>query len=870
MIQIPGYLIKREIGSGGMATVYLAVQMSLEREVALKVMNPALVSDPNFSRRFLTEARTLASLSHPNNVAVYDDGVSESQLHYFSMQHLPGGDFAKRIKLGATQAEVLRVLAGVARALGFAHARGFVHRDVSPANVLFDASDGPILTDFGIARAVTRTSRLTNAGVSVGTSHYMSPEQARGGNVDARSDIYSLGAVAYEALTGKPPYDGEDGFAIAYAHVFEPIPRLPPPLAHWQPLIDQALAKHPNERFVDLDGFLNALDAVAGAVGMPPVTGQQRAVPQNATMVFSAADVPGAVPVTQQFAQMPPMEPATREMPMPTAPVAAPAPAPAYVAAPVAAPEPYVPAATSAKPPRRMALAAAAIVVLGIAGLAIALLLGDRGGDRGGAVAGTTPSTSPAATPSATPGATPLDPSTALVAVDASPTPVATTTPVPVPVESPAYDPLAAPAPDEQGYDALADDTTGIPEGAVPEATPDEAAMLKRAIDTTAVDPLATALALARSDLAAKRLSQPPGRNALDRNRIALKLAEKFRAPAEATKAKQGIVDTAAAYLDLAEETLAQKKEPEFLDYLAKGEEVAASLPEGAPVVARAKARRAQLRDAQIKLAREATARWDKAGAVAAWQKALVFDPQSADAKKGVQSAQRIGEPGFAFRDAAKGGAQAPEMVVVQAGGKKIAAARTETTLADFRRFAGASSLGARPGCRDRESIFRRAKGYESADIAQDASHPVVCVSWDDADRYAKWLSQVTGKRYRLPTEAEWTALARGSDSLAPCRANVADRSYATAYKERDAYDCDDGFAGTAPVRRFDATAAGVYDIAGNAREWVGDCASCGKHTAMGSSWFSRPKDKAEPQREAFNADVASNTVGFRVVRDVD
>src|SRR5688500_10685281 len=126
-----------------MATVYLAVQSSLEREVALKVMQPTLANDPNFSRRFLQEARTLASLSHPNIVAVYDVGVTEAQLHYFTMQHLPGGDFAHKIRDGVGEGEGVRVLAGVARALGFAHQRGFVHRDVSPANILYDASGNP-------------------------------------------------------------------------------------------------------------------------------------------------------------------------------------------------------------------------------------------------------------------------------------------------------------------------------------------------------------------------------------------------------------------------------------------------------------------------------------------------------------------------------------------------------------------------------------------------------------------------------------------------------------------------------------------------------------------------------------------------------
>ena len=137
MIDIPGYVIKREIGSGGMASVHLAVQTSLEREVALKVMSPSLASDPTFSKRFLQEARMLASLAHPNIVAVYDVGVTPGQLHYFSMQYLPGGDFASRVQHGMEERDLTLTLAGVARALGYAHQRGYVHRDVAPGNILF-------------------------------------------------------------------------------------------------------------------------------------------------------------------------------------------------------------------------------------------------------------------------------------------------------------------------------------------------------------------------------------------------------------------------------------------------------------------------------------------------------------------------------------------------------------------------------------------------------------------------------------------------------------------------------------------------------------------------------------------------------------
>ncbi|HET9483373.1 MAG TPA: serine/threonine-protein kinase, partial [Xanthomonadales bacterium] len=367
MIQVPGYLIKREIGKGGMATVYLAVQASLDRDVALKVMQPALANDPNFSRRFLQEARTLASLSHPNIVAVYDVGVTEAQLHYFAMQHLPGGDFAHRIRAGVDQTEVVRVLAGVARALGFAHQRGFVHRDVSPANILFDASEHPILTDFGIARAVARTSRLTNAGVSVGTSHYMSPEQARGADVDARSDIYSLGCVTYEALTGKAPYSGEDGFAIAYAHVFEPIPRLAPELAHWQPLIDRALAKNAADRFATLDEFLEALAGV-GAAPLP-------AEPAPEPELFDDSDFLASDPArTQQI-------PAALLDAIPTP---APAPAPAAAVPEARAARESV----SSRPPRAMPLRgigiAAAVVVLA-ALVAWLVMRGPDPGDRAAA-----------------------------------------------------------------------------------------------------------------------------------------------------------------------------------------------------------------------------------------------------------------------------------------------------------------------------------------------------------------------------------------------------------------------------------------------------------------------------------------------------
>ena len=283
--EIPGYQLEREIGVGGMARVYLAIHTALDRRVAMKVMAPALVADPAFSKRFLREARTLAGLTHPNIVAVYDVGATDSLLHYFAMQHLENGDMSARIARGIPETEVVRIISVIAKALGFAHQRGVVHRDVTPGNIMFDGANNPVLTDFGIARSEHGSTRITQTGVSIGTSSYMSPEQARGGEIDQRSDLYSLGALTFEALTGHPPYKGADGFAVAYAHVFEPIPRLPSYVSHWQSFIDKVLAKDPNERFDNADQFAMGLSDVGVSA--------QRILPQRVLNKASPA-----IPIT--------------------------------------------------------------------------------------------------------------------------------------------------------------------------------------------------------------------------------------------------------------------------------------------------------------------------------------------------------------------------------------------------------------------------------------------------------------------------------------------------------------------------------------------------------------------------------------------
>ncbi|MDH3378316.1 MAG: serine/threonine-protein kinase [Gammaproteobacteria bacterium] len=249
-ICIPGYRIEREVGRGGIATVYLARQESLDRDVALKVMSPALVSEPSFTERFLREGRTVAGLNHPSIVTIYDIEVAEFQ-PYIAMEYLSGGSLKDKMRARVSPRTTLAVIGQIAAALSYAHRQGVVHRDVKPENILFRGRKSAVLTDFGIAKTAAKDPSLTTAGIIVGTPRYMSPEQADGRGADHRSDIYALGVILYELLTGTAPYDGKDSIGLLCAHINESIPRLPVELSRFQHLVDGMMAKNPTERVPD-------------------------------------------------------------------------------------------------------------------------------------------------------------------------------------------------------------------------------------------------------------------------------------------------------------------------------------------------------------------------------------------------------------------------------------------------------------------------------------------------------------------------------------------------------------------------------------------------------------------------------------------
>lgn len=303
-IQIPGYTLKRKLGQGGMAAVFLAVQESFGREVALKIMLPAMARIPDCAERFLREARTMAALSHPHIIVVHDVGQANG-LYYYAMALHGGGDLTQRIRGGGlTPQEALRVTRQLADALAHAHDQGYVHRDIKPDNVLFrDSGEAAVLTDFGIAKSLHNDEhQLTQVGTTVGTPKYMSPEQARGKPLDGRSDLYSLGVMLYEMLVGQPPFFAEEAVTLAIKHCQDPVPRLPVDLARFQPLLDRLLAKDPSQRPANGRELLTELDDLL-APGAParfpsrpvtnPVTSSD---PTLIAMPMPAQSSPATVP----------------------------------------------------------------------------------------------------------------------------------------------------------------------------------------------------------------------------------------------------------------------------------------------------------------------------------------------------------------------------------------------------------------------------------------------------------------------------------------------------------------------------------------------------------------------------------------------
>ena len=833
-MKIPGYTIVRELGQGGMATVYLARQDSLARDVALKVMKPLAMAGDDFTSRFVKEARLIAPIGHPQIITVYDSGTADGY-HYFSMEYLSGGTLADEIERGLPVGQSIAITRKVAEALAVAHAHGVIHRDIKPQNILFRTDGTPVLTDFGIARAVTpdpNSMQLTRYGMVVGSPRYMSPEQSLGRPLDPRSDLYSLGVVFYEMLTKRLPYEADDVVSLAMKHCQEPIPRLSEPLAVYQPILDRLIAKKPEERFASAGQLIRALEGLEGAGGES--YDATRLIRRDETAVDALSSESGR----------------ETESETPSRP------------------------RRSVRWPLFLALALVLASGLGI-------YLGFSPPTVG-------PDTDPTDILGQLPPASPERPATATqyeaLAIDHYRRGQIEQTQEIIRL-------ALATTPDDARLLAM----RGLIErGIAVGQRLDEAsrALAEDRVEAASqaveeglrLDPRHSDLLSLRTRIQ-ERLAE---RRRLDADRL-LKTAREAQQRGDLDTAERlareglalvadhpdllALLETIARTRErqtrlerLQEQAIVRHDQGDYSGAFALIDEGLALAPGHPGLTAlRAKVIATLVREARNHLVRVAD---ERVASITALLDRYRLDAAAAQLERLRVLAPEDARIADLSADLERRRAFFPVMVEIPSGcfdmgspedeiGREsderrhqvcvesFRLAPHEVTVAQFERFVAASGYrteaeragGDSKGCEsfDRDdsanpwgqrdwASWRKPNRYQP----NDATHPVSCVSWNDAQSYIDWLNQETGHAFRLPTEAEWEYAARAGTPTArfwdatpnavPCRnANAADRGQGWEF----GFDCDDGHEWVAPVGRFAPNAWGLYDMLGNVWEWT-------------------------------------------------
>ena len=851
------YRIVGLLGRGGMADVYRAEDERLGREVALKAVPPEFARDPERVERFEQEVRAAARLTHTNVVTVYEFGQGAGQ-HFYTMALMPGGDLKVRIRAhpdGMPPAEARAVAAAMARALDYAHRQGFVHRDVKPENILFGEDGSAQLTDFGIARAMSSGTRMTATGMSIGSPHYMSPEQARGKEVDGRSDLYSLGVVLYEMLTGRVPFDAADTFAVGLSHINDPVPELPPAQQDWQPVVDRLLAKSPDDRFgsaADLAKIL-ASDAPAQALAtrvMP--TGRDHGSPAR------------------------PQEPAPRLAPWAT---------------------------TRRGPLAALAGAALALAVVTIGYDALQDAAGPErrpptGGGGSAAVQPAPAQPAPIPTRPSDPG-NPFDvedreeePSNdggADAEVRAAPPPPAPASPPPPP---------PAPEPVLGGGALLVVETTPpgaevLVDGELVGETPLERADIRAGVRE---------VTLRHPHYATLRI---PDRNFEDG--VALRLERVL------TRGAGRLTVTATprdAWVEVDGQRLAERTPVTLEDLPAGTVQLTVGAAEHRPLTVAVDIPRDGL--ARLEPALEPIPFGSLTLDLEPADATVTLEDAELRYRPGVrlpQGAHRVLVSREGYRDVTR--------TIDVSGDTRVRIALEQLQAGDSREFDGMEFVWIpggefRMGSTSREAFddeqpirqvrigegfwlgkhevtqseWQRVMGSNPSGFDEcGPSCPVERVSWNDAQEFIGRLNaRGGGNRYRLPTEAEWEYAARAGTTTGYWWGNAIGDNRANCDGCGSQWDDES----TAPVGSFAANAWGLHDVHGNVWEWVQDCwhdsyegapgdgsawtsgGDCGRRVLRGGSWYNYPRNLRAADRGWSDVGSRSGNVGFRVARTPD
>ncbi|WP_237055979.1 bifunctional serine/threonine-protein kinase/formylglycine-generating enzyme family protein [Microbulbifer sediminum] len=809
-LEIPGYRILKKINQGGMSTVYLAVQRSVGRQVALKVMSPVLNADPIFSERFQREANIVGQLSHPNIVGIHDIGRFRS-LNYIAMDFMPGGSVSDRFSSGVIDPmEALTITRQIALALDHAHSKGYVHRDLKPENILFREDGSAVLTDFGVARAVARTTRMTSSGMVVGTPHYMSPEQARGAAIDGRADLYSLGIVFYEMLTSVVPFQADEAVAIAIKHLTDPLPRLPARHSLYQGLIDRFLAKDPQDRFQRGLDVVDAIDQLVATLAGKPTT---QTTQLNNTAVRTSSLVRALIMTLYGTARD--RVAATwarwRDKPLHEN-------HPRAEQATIMRIQQVIQQAPQKKI-RQWTYGSAITAGLLVAWLLFSLLSYRFDWLPEDSILGRTSEFT----------ASLLLPGSKGHEVDTSePEPAG---------NSSASAPAATSAAGKPGHQA-------------DEKSPAAASSTTEGSDGG----MSKGPASPESDIAVPGPQQ---------------VTQKTQDPAPA-KADAQAATTAAA------QPAAGETETYALNITTRPADAQVRIMNISPRYRAGMALSPGNYDVEVsKAGYETERRWIR-----------ISDRD----RKVSFRLERIHTAGKVLRPALADGGRSPSLVVVSPGSftmgddkrptaspahrvtiaRPFAISRHEITFNQYDRFAEATGA-ALPG-----------------DEGWGRGHrPVINVTWNEARAYAQWLSEQTGKRYRLPSEAEWEYAARGGESRPFWWGDADPRGKANCRR-----GCDSEFvgiftAGSAPVGTYEPNGFGLFDTSGNVAEWTQDCfladyqgsrsdgrpvevKNCNLRTVRGGSMRDPLYNVSSVHRVGQSEIAMSKDIGFRVLMELD